>query len=454
MIAINGANEIKISPEKNNADLVLVSGIPGSGKSSFIRHTLANATKLNSSLNQYNLIVRINFDKIERALSIRKELNSIFESNEDILNYNGPYQLVNGDKCRIIKEVDVIRQLKGIEKPVKDQTKPETAVKPEYKYDQILWKLARYISKVLCQNFIVGIQNYKEAHINALIILDDNFLLQSMRKPYYNMAAIHTTGYCEAAFKVTLETSLSRNLARKEILRVPDEVITSAFEKYQSTKYSGNLVEFNNNEDSSWNQDNIIISLWDNVTEKLKVKVDKKDDELTAEEKDKLSKVSKESLLHQIDLGLRELIGLVMSGSRKDNVMDSFFKSINRDALKKIKNLGKVLSTLKKIFLDICSYVYILIEKDKNFKLSLTEYLLENKAEYIKLQKQTSGMLNFEADFDIYSDKLYKQIHKLFISLLQDEEFCDAQERLINNLKEKVGGICTNNLLDILKTAE
>jgi len=95
-----------------------------------------------------------------------------------------------------------------------------------------------------------------------------------------------------------------------------------------------------------------------------------------------------------------------------------------------------------------------LIEKDKNFKLSLTEYLLENKAEYIKLQKQTSGMLNFEADFDIYSDKLYKQIHKLFISLLQDEEFCDAQERLINNLKEKVGGICTNNLLDILKTAE
>jgi tRNA uridine 5-carbamoylmethylation protein Kti12 len=458
MIALNGANDIKISSGiENVADLVLVSGIPGSGKSSFIRQTLANAQKSNASFGRYNLIVRLNFDKIERALAIKKENNVIFENSEDILNMNGPYQLLadNNNKCTIIKEVDIIRELKGTEKAPKSTGIPEEVGKPAYTYDQTLWKLARYIARVLCQNLITTIQNYQDGQVKALIILDDNFLLQSMRKPFYNMAATYSTGYCEAAFKVTLEKSLARNRARKEIIRVPDEIITSAFDKYQPTKYITNVVEVHNNEDNCWNQEQVVNALWENATEKLKLRVDKKDDELTAEEKDKLSKVNKESLLHQIDLGLRELIGLIMSGSRakEENSTDtSFFKSIDREALKKIKNLGKILSTLKKIFLDICSYVYILIEKDKNFKLSLVEYLSESKTEYVKLVKTSGGMLSFEPEFEKYSEQLYKQIHRLFISLLEQEDFGNAQDRLINNLKEKVGNICTNSLLEILKT--
>jgi len=264
------------------------------------------------------------------------------------------------------------------------------------------------------------------------------------------MAATHNSGYCEVSFKVTLEKALARNNSRKELLRVPTEIITSAFEKYQPGKYMHHVVEVANDEENYWTQDSTINGLWDNTTDRLKLKIDKKDDELTAEEKDKLSKVNKESLLHQIDLGLRELIGLIMSGSRKEGLTESFFKSVDREALKKIKNLGKILSTLKKIFLDIFSYVYILIEKDKNFKMGLVEYMMESKGEYTKLQKATAGVLNFESDFDVYSDQIYKHIHKLFISLLEQEDF--AQDRLINNLKEKVCTICTNNLLEILRT--
>jgi len=443
---INVANVVKIALDDSNTDLVLISGIPGSGKSSFIKQTLVNSTKSNSSLNKYNLIVRINFDKIERALNLKKENNNIFENNEDILDYNGQYQLLNEEKCRIIKEVDIIRDLKGIEKPAKSNGE----AKAEYKYDQTNWKLARYIAKILCQNVITAVQNYREFPIKVLIILDDNFLLQSMRKPFYNMAATHNSGYCEVSFKVTLEKALARNNSRKELLRVPTEIITSAFEKYQPGKYMHHVVEVANDEENYWTQDSTINGLWDNTTDRLKLKIDKKDDELTAEEKDKLSKVNKESLLHQIDLGLRELIGLIMSGSRKEGLTESFFKSVDREALKKIKNLGKILSTLKKIFLDIFSYVYILIEKDKNFKMGLVEYMMESKGEYTKLQKATAGVLNFESDFDVYSDQIYKHIHKLFISLLEQEDF--AQDRLINNLKEKVCTICTNNLLEILRT--
>jgi len=82
--------------------------------------------------------------------------------------------------------------------------------------------------------------------------------------------------------------------------------------------------------------------------------------------------------------------------------------------------------------------------------MGLVEYMMESKGEYTKLQKATAGVLNFESDFDVYSDQIYKHIHKLFISLLEQEDF--AQDRLINNLKEKVCTICTNNLLEILRT--
>jgi len=53
-----------------------------------------------------------------------------------------------------------------------------------------------------------------------------------MRKPYYNIGAVYRTGFVETAFKVSLETSERRNNARKEILRVPIEIIKSALEKY------------------------------------------------------------------------------------------------------------------------------------------------------------------------------------------------------------------------------
>jgi len=52
-----------------------------------------------------------------------------------------------------------------------------------------------------------------------------------------------------------------------------------------------------------------------------------------------------------------------------------------------VKNAGKILSSFKKLFFEVSKYVYILLEKDKNFKIDLIEYLAGEKNEYNKLLK-------------------------------------------------------------------
>jgi len=444
--------EIKSQPQ---ISLVLINGIPGSGKSSLIKKFRSNLSSENSFLDQYNLIIRINFDKIERLLGQDKETNSIFEENGNILKCYGSldFKPESSERKLLLKEVDILRKLKGLSCKIKSQS-PVSVENSEYIYDPNLWRLARSIAKVLCSNFMEAINETNDSTIKALIILDDNFLLQSMRKPYYNLAAVHQTSYAELYIQVALETALARNQTRPEILRVPDDVIGKALEKYQKTKYLNNVVEYENNINITWDMENLL-KVWDLVEEKLQIKIEKKDDELTSEEKEKFSKINKESLMHQIDLTLRELIGAIMSGGRKDNASESaYLKELDKESLKKIKNLGKILSSLKKLFLDICSYVYIIIEKDKNFKVSLVDYLTENKTDYGKLVKANTNKLSLDPDFDSFARSLFITIDKSFVSLLeQEEEFesMNATDRMINLLKEKVCLTCTDSLVSILK---
>jgi len=92
-----------------------------------------------------------------------------------------------------LKENNIIRNLKGTVLSSEKKHEP-------YVYDGTTWKLARSLARTLCENLVASIQNQKEKEIKALIILDDNFLLQSMRKPYYNIGATYSTGFCEISF--------------------------------------------------------------------------------------------------------------------------------------------------------------------------------------------------------------------------------------------------------------
>jgi len=56
-------------------------------------------------------VIRITFDKIERALNLNKVNNKVFDGVEDLLNLNGQYEFTFAQ--RYIKEVDLIRCLKG-----------------------------------------------------------------------------------------------------------------------------------------------------------------------------------------------------------------------------------------------------------------------------------------------------------------------------------------------------
>ena len=435
--------------------LLVISGIPGSGKSSFISKSLDYYTKDRAFLAQINVIIRIDFDRIERLLAHKTETNNLFEDNEDLLSLYGPIDFTSGlssDKI-LIEEVNILKKIKGLiskDTTTLDNELPNT----DYQYDQNNWKLSRSIARILCSNFINSLAKTNDPSIKALIILDDNFLLQSMRKPYFNIAAQHNAKFCELFFSVSKDTSLKRNDSREKSLRVPEDVIDKALEKYQMTKYLNNLYEYKNDEDRVWDIESLF-QVWEKTEEKFQIKIEKKDDELTSEEMERLSKINKDNLIHQLDLILRELIGMIMSGSRKDNVAEShYLKELNREGLKKIKNLGKVLSTLKKLFLDICSYVYIIIEKDKKFKLSIVEYLNENKIDYMKQLKALNGVLSLNPDFDNYTQCLLKSIEKAFINVLEQDrsdDQGDVSEKINNLMKDKVTEICTQSLVAVLK---
>jgi len=77
----------------------------------------------------------------------------------------------------------------------------------------------------------------------------------------------------------------------------------------------------------------------------------------------------------------------------------------NAIKVKDVKNVGKILSSFKKLFLEVCKYVYILLEKDKNFKVALAEYLANEKNEYNKIVKSHGSQLNINQSFDKYSDE-------------------------------------------------
>ena len=46
---------------------------------------------------------------------------------------------------------------------------------------------------------------------NQICILDDNFLLKSMRKSIYRSCGEHDMGYAELIFDITLEEAIKRN---------------------------------------------------------------------------------------------------------------------------------------------------------------------------------------------------------------------------------------------------
>ena len=142
--------------ESNNniiRGLVLIYGIPGSGKSYFANEIIKDFPNF-----RQNLIIYMELDEIEFFTSRCKS------NDEDFL-----------------KEFEIYFKKLSSDSKLKDAKNNEIQ---NYFFDNKIWKYSRDLSLRLCEKIL---EFEEKTNQSFIIIIDDNFLLKSMRKKYYQL---------------------------------------------------------------------------------------------------------------------------------------------------------------------------------------------------------------------------------------------------------------------------
>ncbi|VDM64759.1 unnamed protein product [Angiostrongylus costaricensis] len=79
------------------------------------------------------------------------------------------------------------------------------------------------------------LQNNCDEEFNKVVIVDDNFYLQSMRRPFERMAAYYSLHYCCIVVASNVEDALQRN-SRRGTDRVSDETILKMAREMETPK--------------------------------------------------------------------------------------------------------------------------------------------------------------------------------------------------------------------------
>ena len=195
-------------------------------------------------------------------------------------------------------------------------------------------------------------------------LLDDNFLLKSMRKPFYHLAANYSVGYCELHVLLDLSKCLQRNSTRPPSQVLPDDVIIKAAEKYERSNYETHSIKFKN-EDMLI--EDTILKILENVENTLRIEIEKFEVEEKVEEL-----IDTNSLVHILDIKIRGAINKII----QKNLM------IN---LSEIPNL----SHFKNIFLDITTYWHSRASQEqKNYQELISTLLKKRKKSIESIRKE------------------------------------------------------------------
>ena len=323
-------------------NVLLTVGIPCSGKSCFVSDYIKFLAE-NHKTDDKVYIKGITFDDIE--LLIRQI--EYDEVTEQLILKIWVENLRRNVYTTTHLKSEVLKQAKKRQKELLSSEKIE------------IWKRARHISLLLFDRIV---QQKNELSLSTLfIILEDNFLLKSMRKPIYRACGNNGLSYCELHFSVSLEEALSRNRKRDNPLEVSEETIKKAFESIEETNYPLHCVIYSQKNDKTNDAEirEINSAIFRTWLQEVPVV-----SEIDEEERIESQKVNAESILHQADLALRDLIRVIITeklpSTTNFEANEPCLKSLTTVQIwvkmiesSKKKNLGKGLSTLKKFFTDL-----------------------------------------------------------------------------------------------------
>ena len=216
--------------------LVVLMGLPGSGKTTFARH-IENFLREQSNLINFG-VFHMCYDQIVPLIK-QKEM-ALVASRNDTKSLDMNSEVTDDFKiCRknFTSLIDhVLFKLKG-----------------ELGNEKVIESKIDKFSLILSD---------LEGKENILVVIDDNNYYQSMRYEYYKLSRKHTTSFCQIYLKPScIDTLFCNNKKRPEHETIPDEVIVKMNSK----------IEPPNPFENSWEQFSFSI----NVPEKKEESADK-----------------------------------------------------------------------------------------------------------------------------------------------------------------------------------
>jgi Predicted nucleotide kinase len=383
--------------ENLQSGILLVCGIPGSGKT-----YLTN--KISQSIGKKR-ILRINFDKVEKWC---RNLPYLVDNSSQITKIGLPIL-----ERSIIHELDLLSSLDGKKIDDSEEFKPEA------------WKISRKLCYDMVKNFLELFSQGSEDPF--IIILDDNFLLKSMRKPYYILSWEYKTGFCELHIQADLNTSLYRNGNRPSQDRIPEDIIIDSYNKFEDflAKEHGLIFDNNSIEDEDNNTTTKLNDLCYKIAKIFAINVKYNDENLTLEQRKEHAEINKKNFIHQLDLRIRTIVNLYAQANSQelrrisqDRIplleLTKFFEMTN------IRSKLSFLSQLKSLFLEIVSFIY------------------SKKIEETTLSKSTKKREDLQIQLNKSQKAIAKEVKEKEFSYL---EFCDQIISKLENIEWKVDNL-------------
>ena len=182
--------------------LVVLIGLPGSGKTTFTRHIQtfiteqAKMSKFGAFHLCYDQLVPLSKQKEMALVASNASQTESLESDSEV-----EQNFKSWRKNIIVITDQIICKLKGNSKDEEEKLEINDIILP-------------------------SVPQEVEDKENILLVIDDNNYYQSMRYEYYQLARKHTIGFCQIYFRPkSIDNILSNNQKRPEGERIPDEVI-------------------------------------------------------------------------------------------------------------------------------------------------------------------------------------------------------------------------------------
>ena len=327
--------------------LVLIYGIPGVGKSLLLKTLSKQASKDIT-------IIRINFDKNEGFLKCNTQI--LPDITHDFFKCPELETLLT---IKVPQDEFILTETMLLEKLTKNNQCNKIRVDD---YVPLIWKKTRTIAFALTKAIVEILSSRSSLLKPHVLIIEDNFLLKSMRKPYYRMAGEFGLGFCQIRVNAELDLCIKRNSQRKSEKLIPENKIREAQEKLENSPYFEHEITFWNNSNSL--EDSEIKNIWLSM---LKI-INERNIILTNERKEEeqmiaVLRTNQVDFLHRLDLQLRAVVGYLLSSQSKDHFTTIISKKIilklqdYEIKQEDLRTKALIFSFYKSVFLDLISLI-------------------------------------------------------------------------------------------------